>query len=66
MTVAFELPGLEVSVVDHAARELLLLSASQLRAGLVLGSNPASSERRLWCCDRPEEAAIAWRLCLPT
>lgn len=28
--------------VDHKARELLLLSAAELKASLVLGSNPAS------------------------
>ena len=28
--------------VDHKARELLLLSAAELKASLALGSNPAS------------------------
>ncbi len=44
LSIAFELPGLEVSLVDHTPRELLLLSATDLKAGFTLGSNPASSE----------------------
>ena len=42
LTLAFELPGLEVSVVDATPRELLLLGASNLRASVAFGSNPAS------------------------
>lgn len=30
--------------MDHTPRELLLLSATGLKAGITLGSNPASSE----------------------
>jgi hypothetical protein len=42
MSLAFELPGLEVSLVDHQTRELLLLSASSIKANITMGSNPAS------------------------
>ncbi|KAL4447306.1 hypothetical protein ABPG77_007339, partial [Micractinium sp. CCAP 211/92] len=47
LSIAFELPGLEVSLVDHTPRELLLLSATDLKAGFTLGSNPASSYKTM-------------------
>ena len=59
MSLAFELPGLEVSLVDHQTRELLLLSASSIKANVTMGSNPASGVAaggrvrepiRLFCC----------------
>ncbi|KAL4443584.1 hypothetical protein ABPG75_011321 [Micractinium tetrahymenae] len=47
LCIAFELPGLEVSLVDHTPRELLLLSATELKAGVTLGSNPASTYKTM-------------------
>ena len=51
LTLACELPGLEVSVVDHQTRELLLLSAAGLKASFTNGSNPASGAMAAggWC-----------------
>ena len=65
LSLVFELPGLEVSVVDHRTRELLLLSASSLRASLALGSNPASSER-CWQGRRAVLAAVLGAVLVPT
>lgn len=42
ISVSFQLPGLEVSVVDHQSRELLLLTATDLHASVAFGSNPAT------------------------
>ncbi|KAL4858517.1 Vacuolar protein sorting-associated protein 13C [Chlorella vulgaris] len=43
ISVSFQLPGLEVSVVDHQSRELLLLTATDLHASVAFGSNPATA-----------------------
>ena len=42
LALTFELPGLEVSVVDHHPQELLLLTITDLKVVLLNGTNPSS------------------------
>ena len=44
LALTFELPGLEVSLVDHHPQELLALTVTDLKVVLLSGTNPSSGE----------------------